>query len=116
MKHGLCRLSLESETARSAHHRRAGNRQVQRVPRISSFHGIVVAMYYKEHGRPHFHARLAEHDASIAIDNLDILQGALPHKSLTLVREWARLHRDELEANWLRARSGRPLLSIEPLP
>jgi hypothetical protein len=62
--------------------------------------------------QPHFHARYAEHDASIAIDDLDILQGSLPQKTL----KWARLHRDELEANWIRARSGRPLLWIEPLP
>lgn len=86
------------------------------MPRISSFHGIVIAMYYEEHGRPHFHARYAEHDASIAIDNLDILQGSLPHKRLALVREWARLRRKELEANWERARKEQPLLTIEPLP
>ncbi len=73
-------------------------------------------MYYKEHGQPHFHARYAEHDASIAIDGLGVLQGFLPQKTLTLVREWARLHRNELEVNWIRARSGRPLLWIEPLP
>lgn len=73
-------------------------------------------MYFKEHGRPHFHARYAEHDASIAIDNLDVLQGSLPDKNLALVREWARLHCEELEANWARARNGQPLRSIEPLP
>lgn len=86
------------------------------MPRISSFHGIVIAMYYEEHGRSHFHVRYAEHDASIAIDNLDVLGGSLPHKSLTLVREWARLHRDELEVNWERARAEQSLLAIEPLP
>jgi hypothetical protein len=85
------------------------------VPRISSFHGIVVAMYYEEHGRPHFHARYAEHDASIAIGSLEVLQGSLPHKALALVRQWARLHHDELEANWERARGEQPLLSIDPL-
>ena len=26
------------------------------VPRISEFYGIVIAMYYREHGVPHFHA------------------------------------------------------------
>lgn len=86
------------------------------VPRISCFHGIVITMFYKEHGRPHFHARYAEHNASIAIDNLDVLEGRLPVKSLALVRKWARLHRDELEVNWVRTRSGQPLLSIDPLP
>jgi hypothetical protein len=86
------------------------------VPRISSFHGIVVAMYYEEHGRPHFHARYAEHDASIGIDELDVLQGSLPFRKLALVREWADLHRNELRANWERARREQPLISIEPLP
>lgn len=71
-------------------------------------------MYYKEHGRPHFHARYAEHDASVAIEDLEVLQGSLPPKCLALAREWARLHRDELKANWIRARSGQPLLWIEP--
>jgi uncharacterized protein DUF4160 len=86
------------------------------VPRISSFHGIVIAMYYEEHGRPHFHARYAEHDVSIAVDTLEVLQGSIPPRKLALVREWAALHRDELQANWNRARSEQPLIAIEPLP
>jgi len=73
--------------ARSARHTRVRNLQVRCVPRISSFHGIIIAMYYKEHGQPHFHARYAEHDASIAIEDLEILQGSLPPKCLAFVRE-----------------------------
>jgi hypothetical protein len=38
------------------------------MPRVSSFYGIVIAMYYKEHGPPHFHVQYAECDASIAIE------------------------------------------------
>ncbi|MET0304842.1 MAG: DUF4160 domain-containing protein [Solirubrobacterales bacterium] len=86
------------------------------MPRISSFHGIVVTMYYEEHGRPHFHVRYAEHVASIAIDDLSILQGGLPDNRLTLVRKWARMHRDELELNWKRARNEQPLAQVDPLP
>jgi Domain of unknown function (DUF4160) len=86
------------------------------MPRICSFHGIVITMYYKEHGRPHFHARFAEDDVSIAIDDLVVLHGKLPRQKLSLVREWAELHREELEANWVCARTRRPLLSIPPLP
>jgi hypothetical protein len=52
------------------------------MPRISAFYGIVIAMYYEEHGLPHFHARYAEHDASIAIDTLEILGGSLPRRAL----------------------------------
>jgi len=86
------------------------------MPRISAFHGIVIAMYYEEHGRPHFHARYAEHDASIAIDDLEVLQGYLPKRRVALVKEWARVHREELEINWERARCDQPLLMITPLP
>jgi Domain of unknown function (DUF4160) len=86
------------------------------MPRISAFHGVVITMYYREHGVPHFHARYADYAASIAIDTLDFLEGALPAATLRLVREWAELHRDELMANWERARNKDPLEGIEPLP
>jgi hypothetical protein len=33
-----------------------------------------------------------------------------------MVREWARLHHDELLADWERARLREPLDPIEPLP
>ena len=85
------------------------------MPRISSFHGIVIAMYYEEHGVAHFHARYAEHDASISISDLEVLGGSLPARVLGLVRRWASLHRDELAANWERARSDCPLEKISPL-
>lgn len=86
------------------------------MPRIASFYGIVITMYYEEHGVPHFHAHYAEHDSSIAIDTLEVLGGSLPRRVLALVQAWATLHRDELRANWERARSDAPLESIDPLP
>jgi predicted metallo-beta-lactamase superfamily hydrolase len=30
------------------------------MPRISAFYGIVIAMYYRDHHPPHFHAIYAE--------------------------------------------------------
>jgi hypothetical protein len=86
------------------------------VPRISEFYGIVIAMYYAEHGVPHFHAIYAGHDASITIDSGEVLAGSLPDRALRLVREWAELHRTELEEDWWRAREGQPLERIAPLP
>jgi Domain of unknown function (DUF4160) len=91
-------------------------RDVQPVPRISAFHGVVVYMYYEEHGLPHFHARYAGYDASIQIDDLAVLQGSLPRTKLALVRKWAGLHKDELQANWERARREEELIGIDPLP
>ncbi|HEX6681101.1 MAG TPA: DUF4160 domain-containing protein [Gaiellaceae bacterium] len=86
------------------------------MPRISAFYGIVIAMYYAEHGVPHFHALYGGQDASIAIDSLEILAGSLPDRALRLVREWAELHRTELEDDWGRARASQPLERIAPLP
>jgi hypothetical protein len=86
------------------------------MPRISSFYGIVITMYYKEHGVPHFHIRYAEHDASISIETLEVLGGSVPKRALRLAREWAEAHRDELTANWELARVEDPLEEIPPLP
>ena len=86
------------------------------MPRLSAFYGIVIAMYFREHGRPHFHAVYAEHEATIAIDTLEVLAGSVPDRALRLVREWAELHRNELDANWSRARDFQELQPIAPLP
>ena len=72
-------------------------------------------MYYAEHGAPHFHALYAGAEASVAIETLELLAGRLPERALRLVREWAELHRDELLANWVRARDAAPLERIAPL-
>jgi hypothetical protein len=86
------------------------------MPRISAFYGIVIAMYFNDHSPPHFHARYAEYEAQINIHDGTILTGSLPRRAEALVREWAQLHREELHADWLRARSELPLATIDPLP
>lgn len=91
--------------------------RVSGVPRISSFYGITIWMYWNEgrHARPHFHARYAGNAASIDPDG-ELIAGSLPGRALSLVAEWAHRHHDELEANWERARREEPLQSIDPLP
>lgn len=92
------------------------------MPRISEFYGIAIAMYYAEQGVPHFHALYAGQDVSIAIDSLEIFAGSLPERALRLVREWAEIHRAELEADWRRARDGghsnesHPSLKMNAMP
>jgi hypothetical protein len=85
------------------------------VPRVSEFFGIIIAMYYSDHAPPHFHARYAEHEASVRIDTLEVLEGSLPRRAYGLVLEWAGAHRAELAANWDRAAGGIPLAPIAPL-
>ena len=86
------------------------------MPRISEFHGIVIAMYYREHGVPHFHATHGGQAAAISIATLDPIAGTLPPPQLRLVRAWAAMHRSELATNWERARVDVPLERIAPLP
>jgi hypothetical protein len=48
------------------------------MPRISSFLGIVITMYFDDHAPAHFHARYGGQDAEIGIDPLTLLAGTLP--------------------------------------
>ena len=85
------------------------------MPRLAEFYGIVIAMYYRDHSPPHFHALYAGDEAEIRLDSLEVLKGRLPRRALALVREWATAHRSELDVAWERARRHEPLGTIEPL-
>ena len=85
------------------------------VPTISRFFGITIAMYFDDHGHPHFHARHSAATAKVRIDQIEVIESALPVRDLRLVLAWAELHRDELLENWHRATVGETLLDIEPL-
>jgi len=84
------------------------------VPEISRFLGIVIGMFYSEHGRPHFHARYGAYQVSIEIET-GIVHGVFPARLLARVLDWAGLHRAELLEDWDLARQRVPLKRIEPL-
>ena len=90
-------------------------RQDLGVPTISRFMGIVIAMFFDDHGPPHFHARHAEGSAKVRIDVVEVIDSNLPRRQLRLVLAWAELHQDELLENWRLARAGETLREIEPL-
>jgi hypothetical protein len=91
------------------------SRQDLGVPTISRFMGIVIAMFFDDHGPPHFHARHAEASAKVRIDAVEVIESSLPRRQLRLVLAWAELHQDELLENWRHARAGETLREIEPL-
>ena len=54
------------------------------MPIISMLYGIIIRMYLldnKQHTLPHFHARYAEFEASITIEDGEIIAGELPRSS-----------------------------------
>jgi hypothetical protein len=84
------------------------------MPEISRFLGIVIAMYYRDHAPPHFHAFYGEHEVTIGIEIGDVA-GNFPKRALAHVQEWRELHKEELSETWTLARASKPLPRIEPL-
>jgi hypothetical protein len=72
------------------------------MPTISSFYGITIKMYFQqsEHNPPHFHVIYGEFVGVIEIESLTMIDGDLPGKAQTLVREWAEKYKEELFAIW----------------
>ncbi len=85
------------------------------MPRISSFYGITIAMYWDErdHQVPHFHAEYAGQVASVALDG-SIIAGALAPRARRLVREWARLHEADFSAIGSARDTSRPSIRSHP--
>lgn len=73
-------------------------------------------MYWDEgtHSTPHFHAHHAGTRAAVDLDG-GVIAGEIDGTALRHVQEWTRAHREELLANWDRARRAEPILPIEPL-
>ncbi len=85
------------------------------MPEISRFLGIIIAMYYNDHNPPHFHAKYGEHEAVVAIETGEVVDGRLPPRVLGLVQEWREYNKSELTEDWELARERRALRKIKPL-
>jgi hypothetical protein len=88
------------------------------MPVISMFYGIIILMFFfdnKKHHLPHIHAQYAEHEAIIAIESGEVLEGSLPNPKMKLVQAWIEIHREDLLANWKLAVEGQQLFKIDPL-
>ena len=85
------------------------------MPTISVFYGIVIQMFWRDHGPPHFHALYAEYEALIDLRDLSIIRGSLPRRAMALVLEWATDHRGDLMENWNLCSRMQTPKAIEPL-
>ena len=72
------------------------------MPAISRFYGLVVKMYFKgkEHNPPHFHVLYGEYMGAIDIKTSELIDGDLPDKALSLIKEWTSKYRSELLRMW----------------
>ena len=84
------------------------------MPEICRFLGIVITMYYRDHGPPHFHAIYGDYAVTVSIRE-ESVTGKFPKRALKLVLEWCELYKEELLENWELAQQRRALKSIPPL-
>jgi hypothetical protein len=84
------------------------------MPVISRFLGIAIAIYYRDHAPPHFHALYGDFEITVSIRD-GTVNGEFPRRAQGLVLEWLDQHRAELVADWDRAQAGEALLPIAPL-
>ena len=82
---------------------------------ISRFFGIIITIYFNDHGVPHFHAKYGEYRGVFGIETLELLEGFLPARVTSLVLEWAFQHRLELKEDWDLAKNCSLPKKIEPL-
>lgn len=84
------------------------------MPEISRFLGIVIAMFWRDHEPPHFHAYYGDYEITVTIEN-GVVSGRFPKRALRCVLEWLDLHQEELMRNWTHASLREPLEPIAPL-
>lgn len=84
------------------------------MPEISRFLGIVIAMFYREHDPPHFHATYGSYQMTVEIET-GLVNGEFPKRALQHVQEWRELHKAELLEDWRLMLDRKPLKKVAPL-
>ena len=85
------------------------------MPYVSFFFGIIVRMFHNDHNPPHFHAEYQGQSAKFDLDG-NLVEGRMRSRTAkSLIKKWAKLHKDELTANWDRAQKLDEICKIDPL-
>jgi hypothetical protein len=84
------------------------------MPVVSRFFGVVIAMYWRDHAPPHFHAKYGDDEVTVDIQTGEVT-GTMSRRALTMVDEWRLLHIDELLDDWQLAAARQSLRRIDPL-
>jgi hypothetical protein len=78
------------------------------MPAIAMFQGIVIYMYWAEHGVPHLHAMFGDEEAVFSIETGKVMVGTMNRRRRKVVSGWIELRRTELLENWRRGQIGLP--------
>ena len=61
------------------------------MPIIAVFNGIIIQMFFEDHGPPHVHAIYSGAKALVRISDGEIIRGMLPRKQAKLVKDRSSL-------------------------
>ncbi|MCJ2124228.1 DUF4160 domain-containing protein [Methylobacterium sp. J-077] len=75
------------------------------MPVVAKVDGVQILFYANEHPPPHFHARIAKHQAVIDIETLSVIEGFLPIAKRRSILSWAATRTDALHAAFMQATS-----------
>src|SRR5262245_21159836 len=94
---------------------RATKRNLDLMPVLSKFYGILIRMLFARTLSARFHAIYGDSELVVGISPLSIIQGDAPQRVQSLVLEWARDHQSELLADWERCARAEMPVPITPL-
>jgi len=89
--------------------------EIDSMPVLSKFYGIVIRMVFIRAFNAHFHAIYGQNELIVGIAPPRIIQGEAPVRVRDMVLEWAATHQRELLDAWNRCSVAIPPLPIQPL-
>ena len=72
------------------------------MPVIARFYGLIIKMFLigSEHNPPHIHVVYNEHNASYDIRTQKLIEGDLPPRADSMIREWMAIYKNDLMEMW----------------
>jgi|SRR5256885_1854133 len=89
--------------------------EIESMPVLSKFYGIVIRMVFAPPFAARFHAIYGQCELIVGVAPLRIIQGEAPSRVCDMVLEWAAEHQHELLDDWNRCSAAIPPLPIQPL-
>jgi len=80
---------------------------------LARFYGMVIWMYSGDHDPPHLHILHSGKVSRISLEG-EIIENYLPARKLKILKKWMEQHKEELDSNWERRKSGRKIIKIKP--
>jgi len=84
------------------------------MPIISSFFGIIIYMFWREHAPAHFHAKYGDDEIIVEIETGKVT-GTMSNRAIKMIQEWRELYKVELLKDWKLAEQKKALFPIKPL-